>query len=456
MNCKHCNAELADDVTVCPECGHDNAAKQKLSGGKITLLVILAVLVVAIVAAMVVGGLNSSEPEETTGISESTSADETVAVEATLPVGTGENDITCKGSYTVTDEEMIAAADTVVATMGDAQLTNADLQVFYWMQVYDFLETCGSYASLLGLDYTAGFDTQLSMEGDITWQQYFLDGAIGTWKNYEAMRLAAADAGYKLDSEYADYLEALPEMLESSAASYGFETALEMIQADMGVGADVDAYQNYMECYYIGYLYYSYALDSISITDEDVEAYFDANAEAYLANGLEKDDSTYVDVRHILLMPTGGTADDSGNTVYSDEEWEACKQSAEAILNEWLSGEKTEESFAELANTYSEDGGSNTNGGLYTDVYEGEMVEAFNDWCFDESRKYGDYAIVQTEFGYHIMYFVNSEYIWYNTAWNDLLTERGNEILENAMNAYPVEIDYSAIVLGDVSLVSSS
>ena len=30
----------------------------------------------------------------------------------------------------------------------------------------------------------------------------------------------------------------------------------------------------------------------------------------------------------------------------------------------------------------------------------------FNDWCFDASRKTGDTAIVKTQYGYHIMYFV--------------------------------------------------
>ena len=34
------------------------------------------------------------------------------------------------------------------------------------------------------------------------------------------------------------------------------------------------------------------------------------------------------------------------------------------------------------------------------------MVPTFNDWCFDAGRKPGDSGIVETDFGYHIMYFV--------------------------------------------------
>ena len=36
------------------------------------------------------------------------------------------------------------------------------------------------------------------------------------------------------------------------------------------------------------------------------------------------------------------------------------------------------------------------------------MVAAFNDWCFDAARKTGDTAIVETEYGCHVMYFVGT------------------------------------------------
>ncbi|MFR8334817.1 MAG: peptidylprolyl isomerase [Oscillospiraceae bacterium] len=45
-------------------------------------------------------------------------------------------------------------------------------------------------------------------------------------------------------------------------------------------------------------------------------------------------------------------------------------------------------------------------GGLYENVALGQMVEAFNDWIFDTSRKAGDVGIVETDYGCHLMYFV--------------------------------------------------
>ena len=66
----------------------------------------------------------------------------------------------------------------------------------------------------------------------------------------------------------------------------------------------------------------------------------------------------------------------------------------------------TEEHFAELAQQKSSDTGSSANGGLYENVAPGQMVEAFNDWIFDTSRKAGDVGIVETDYGCHLMYFV--------------------------------------------------
>ena len=75
-----------------------------------------------------------------------------------------------------------------------------------------------------------------------------------------------------------------------------------------------------------------------------------------------------------------------------------------------------------MAGEYSEDPGSKSKGGLYTGVTQGYMVEEFNDWIFDETRKPGDYGLVKTSIGYHIMYFSGSAEIWYTQAKQALLS----------------------------------
>ena len=119
-------------------------------------------------------------------------------------------------------------------------------------------------------------------------------------------------------------------------------------------------------------------------------------------------DNTFAlkNVRHILASFEGGTTDEYGTTTYSDEEKAAAKAAAQEILDAWKSGEATEDSFAALATEKTDDTGSAENGGLYEDIYPGQMVSEFEDWCYDEGRKTGDTGLVETTYGYHVMYFV--------------------------------------------------
>ena len=145
-------------------------------------------------------------------------------------------------------------------------------------------------------------------------------------------------------------------------------------------------------------------------------------------------------VRHILVTPehAADEAEDAhaDGESYSAEELAAAKQEAEELYAQWQSGEATEESFAELANEKSDDG-DGTTGGLYTNVTPGQMVQAFNDWCFDASRKTGDTGIVQTEYGYHIMYFVGNSDITYRDylIQNDLRSADVQQWQEDMMAA---------------------
>ncbi len=130
----------------------------------------------------------------------------------------------------------------------------------------------------------------------------------------------------------------------------------------------------------------------------------------YVVLYLGSNDNTYAlaNVRHILISFEGGTTNSStGVTTYSDAEKAAAKAEAEALLKEWEEGEATEDSFAALVHDNTGDEGSKETGGLYEDVYPGQMVTNFNDWCFDEERKPGDTGIVESDYGYHIMYYVS-------------------------------------------------
>ena len=110
----------------------------------------------------------------------------------------------------------------------------------------------------------------------------------------------------------------------------------------------------------------------------------------------------------------------------------AAKIKAEQILDDWKNGDATEDSFAELANTYSDDSGSNTNGGLYEAVKKGQMVTNFNDWIFDASRKPGDTGIVESDYGCHIIYFVgDNKEEWYVNIKETITSNKLNDYMSD-------------------------
>ena len=153
----------------------------------------------------------------------------------------------------------------------------------------------------------------------------------------------------------------------------------------------------------------------------------------YVVVFLSREDNHYptVSVRHILIK-----AEASEDGTYTPEASMAALERINEIKAEYESGEKTEERFAALAEQYSEDAGSNTNGGLYENIYKGQMVADFDAFCF-EGHKSGDIGVVYGESGsyagYHLIYFVGEGELYSNviarnaltnTAVNDFIAEK--------------------------------
>ncbi len=156
------------------------------------------------------------------------------------------------------------------------------------------------------------------------------------------------------------------------------------------------------------------------------------NSVVYVLEPAEFCESKSINIRHILISPvehehTEGEEEEEEIQAVdaTDEQWAAALEKANSIVAEYNKGDKTADSFGKLANQYSSDDGSNKLGGLYEDVYPGQMIQTFNNWCFDENRKAGDVSIVKTEVGYHIMYFdgFTETPIWTRLVQIDLPTE---------------------------------
>lgn len=463
MKCENCGAEFEEGVNFCSNCGHkltgeslpaaEEAAaaapvaeedpvppageeipveaapvKKKLSPAKLAAVIAGAVVLLAALAALIIWGMGSAADAPTEAPTDSLS-------DVTVPTGSGLDDETHKGSYTVDDETAQAESGTVVATVGDAELTNGLLQTYYWLQFYDIASSFGDYAYYYGLDYTLPLDAQICSAGG-TWQQYLLKSSLNNWHRFQALALEAEANGFEMTQEQKDSLQRVKDNMESTAVENGYASAAEMLAADIGPGGTVEDYNRYLDLYYTGYGYFTYACKDVTVTDAEIEAFFAEHEADYAAKGLTKETKT-VDVRHVLIKPEGATENSDGTVTATDEQWEACRVEAQAMLDAWAAAGASEDAFAQLAVEHSVDGNAST-GGLYEGVSEGKMVQAYNDWCFDASRQAGDYGLVRTDFGYHLMYYVGDELLWLAQAESDAITEKTSAILDDIVGKHPI------------------
>lgn len=494
MNCKHCGAELTEDALVCPECGQEQATAQETAeensemeaavetgkeNGETEAAVETAtektaekkaepmakkeqkktawILGAAVVALFIIIGLlvwkivrdTSDKPDEPTldATAQPAEKPDTAEPENDLlsDAEDGAEAATNGVSYTVTEAELTEEVlERVVAKCGEVTLTNRALPIYYWQQYMSFANSYGYYLSYF-MDTSLPLDQQMYDE-ESTWQQMFLESAIEMFRYQAAMAQQAEAEGMTLSSESQETLDRMEAELATTAESYGFSDADAYMAASYGPSVTAKEYIEFLRTYLLGYEYLNAQLEAQQPSDAEIEAYYDENAADYEANRVEKIDKPMVNIRHILIEAEAG----EDGTV-TEEAWAEAETRANEILNEWLAGEATEDAFAELANTYSADPGSNTNGGLYTDVYPGQMVTSFNDWCFADGRKVGDYGLVKSEeYGYFIIYFsgTSESVYWFETAKSDYLSDLSARIQDEVVARFDFEAheEQSALV----------
>lgn len=417
----------------------------------IWLILLIAGLFVALtvlVVVLIVNGSNNKKPTEST---EPTGTENPAIVEAVE--GYGQNAANALPSYAVLDTTPDSPDMTAIVAINDvneACLNNAELQIYYWMEYNGFMNQYGYYASMMGLDTSKPLADQPSMMEDYTWEQYFLEAAAKFFGENYALAQAAYENGFVLSDEEAANIADLDDpngKFAEEAANNNFSSVEEYIQATFGKGVGVEDYKNYLRTYYAAYSYYvdqQTQLEAV-ITDDDIVKHYDDNAEAFEEQSLLKVNN--IAVRHLLISVEGDT-DENGE--YSAEAWAAAEATVNDIYADWQNN-PTEDYFIELANEKSTDPGSNTNGGLYDDVYPGQMVTEFNDWCFAEDRAYGDHGIVKTPYGYHIMFFVgqNENRKWFDAAKEDLLGVKLNAMIDELVAKYPLKFDFTQVRIYD-------
>ena len=81
------------------------------------------------------------------------------------------------------------------------------------------------------------------------------------------------------------------------------------------------------------------------------------------------------------------------------------------------------------------------------------FVKPFLNWCIDENREVGDYELVKSTYGYHIMYFVDREAGWILYCRDGVKNEKMENLLSDLAKENTAEINYKKIAIVYQSLV---
>lgn len=406
-------------------------------------------IVLVILAALLICGCSSPEVTET--VPETTAEPTTVVTMPPLKSYTGE----------VNDE--------VLAKIGEIQLTNRELQAWYWAEVAQYRQENHEVAPDFDIPLdcqTCGID-----ENAETWQEYFLWEAVNTWHTAQALLIQSREVPiptepayrpsehyhqqymegmpaakflyghnpyYQLNTMHEAYLQELPERLAALAEEKGYADVSRMAQDAFGTGEE--ALLAYADVYNQGYMYFTAMSYQIQPAQQ-------AEGEEEPLSGES------VDIRHILLIPEATEEEQvsigaDGTVTCPEAAWIACEAAARDLLSKCDQKlRQPEYVFAELAVKHSQDAGTALDGGAYHGIRQGQLMAALDEWCFQAERKAGDTTVIRSEYGVHILYFTGSRTLEQETAERLDKEQQLLAIVEEARQAHPMEADYTVAVL---------
>lgn len=252
--------------------------------------------------------------------------------------------------------------------------------------------------------YSDSYSDSLSYTSDEVQAAYDADPKSYQSADIEYILFTSAAGDDATDEEKAELLEQAKQKAETALSRYAQGETFDTIGEDM---EGTYAHIGYAENGASDMLTWAFD-DARQEGDTTVAAYGEKGYYAVLFHSRSRNDYHPVTVRHILV---------------EDE------ATAEEILADFKAGDATESDFAALASTKSTDSGTASNGGLVSNMRKGAYVQPFEDWSFDPSRQSGDTDIIKSDYGFHVMYFVETNPLpyWEYKATNTLKSSAVND-----------------------------
>ena len=175
-------------------------------------------------------------------------------------------------------------------------------------------------------------------------------------------------------------------------------------------------------------------------------------------NGVNENNTAMADLGHIYVPYMGGTKNEDGEIVYSEQDKNDTKAAVEGYLKEWQEGEKTLESLEEMADKLITDKKASS-GGLIENL---NPASSFDDkimnWALDEKRVSGDTEIIEADEGFYLLYYSGKSKLNYRNYMidNQMRSEDYAKWYEESLKAVTATKSDTSRIDKDIILSSGS
>jgi Parvulin-like peptidyl-prolyl isomerase len=342
---------------------------------------------ICIMAGMCLSGCKQTKVQNSSSSSQST-GDAVVTSDTglSMSIGTGESSANAESTGSSStyvamtyDNNYDAAA---IAQMGktvkirDMQFTALDYN-FYFANEYNQLLQMSLYGQANIPMTGSGFpDMNGKLTEELTVAQYLQNSVISDFQGEVWLLEYSKDKNLKLDDEILAKIEEQFTSTQKSAESIGL-TLEEYLQAYYGPVATADGLREVLQ---------RYELVNLAM-------------KTYVEEYQFKEGETMLPTVYHVLYPSLNL--ETGEAL-SDEEKAEAKKKAEALKASVTSLDDLKAKADEaVANKEAAEAAEYT-------VSLGQMVKPFEEWCFAE-HKIGDIDVVETIYGYHVIYFVGQK-----------------------------------------------
>lgn len=374
---------------------------------KKTLASFLTVAMLATGTTLLTSCKGSTATTDTTTAAAVTSADSTDS-SVVLTQDAGATDATA--AATTAAPVILPAVATGTMTI-DGKTVSAAEYDFYYYSNYRTYAQYASYGAVPTIAADGSIDLTavcaLSKDGTQTWGDFIKESAQKQLQDVYILTNYAAAAGVTTTAADQTTIDNFYASVQTNADSFSM-SADEYLTTLYGASVNKAGLDPIIARYLLTSDYMSGLQGAYTFTDAEMQTFYTANKDTYK-------DIDVPTVRHILFLAPVGV---SGYTDATPDELAKAKALAEAALAKI----KTYDDMVTIGDAALADG-SATESKEYS-VTVGSMVTSFEDWCYDAARKPGDTGIVQSEYGYHVMYYVKTQKDWVADAIASLTTDK--------------------------------